>query len=252
MFYRFTPDGRRKAIDLENLYRGSLFLCGGHSSLEKEDLSSFHKHGLSVMAMNNTATLVRPQIWVTADNPTCYSESLLLDPGILKFGRLVHQDVEFLGKKWREYSSTFFYGDSDKIYSSKNLLNHYRQLAWWKNVFILSLQIAYRLGFRKIYLCGVGFKIDYQNQYAYESSLSPEEVEYNSRCYSDVVGQIQRALPHFKESGLELISCTPDSALNSLIQFLSLATAIEKELIDYPEHNTTRVVHSSIFKKEES
>ena len=251
MFFRYTLAGTRKTLDLKDLYYGqSVFLCGGHPSLKNEDLSLFNRHGVIVMAMNNTGTLVRPQLGIYADKPSCYSRSILYDPAILKFTRMVNQDQEIDGKKWREFPSTIFFGATTEGFTTKNILHDRAHVIWWYNVFIMAIQVCYRLGFRKIFLCGVGLSIEKNSQYLYPTNLDDAKVDYNKRTYNNVYNNIKDCLPHFKEYGLELISCTPESRANELLSFMPLPDAIFS--LNHPEHDTINVKHSSEFKGEGS
>jgi len=255
MFYRHTRDGRRKAIDLYDMYEGDLFLCGGHPSLKEEDLSLLTRHGVATMAMNNTATLFRPNFWVTADKPACYSKSILLDAAVMKFARLVWGREKIGEALWSEIPGTIFYGTTyedgksksgEVIYRPTTLLFQKQPLAWFKNVFVIALQIAYRLGFRRVFLCGVGFKIESNQQYSYDSKLTDVQVNSNQRCYNNVVNIVKQALPHFGEFGFELISCTPDSAMNDLVPYVPFSQALN--MVAHPGHDTLGVLHSSELK----
>jgi len=247
MLYRHMLDGRRKPVDLEGFYQGSLFLCGGHPSLKNEDLSLFHQHGITTMAMNNTASMFRPSLWVCADRPTCYSLSILKDPSIVKFGRLSYQAERHPEDpaRWRDMPSTFFYGTSEYEFSFTNLLCQRPLFAFWKNVFVIALQLSYYLGFRHLFLCGVGFSISKGAKYAYDSAITDAQVASNQRCYNTVLDQVLTALPHFNDYGLRLTSCTPGSPLNEHIGFTSLRDAIESVKIVHPQHDTINVKHSS-------
>jgi len=252
MFYRFTPDGRQKYIDLKDMQRGAVFICGGHPSLNDEPLELLNQPGIVTMAMNNTATIIRPNIWVCADKPPCYSTSIIKDPGIMKFARLLYAGEKFsdgeLMANWNSVPNMFFYGVSPH-FTHKTILNDTGALVWWKNVFMIAIQLAYRLGFRKIYLCGTAFNIDPKKQYAFDFKLNDYQQDYNQRTYDNAVQQFVKCLPTFKEHGLEVVSCTPISALNEHIEFMPLTEAIDAELKDYPAHDLTGIKHSSEFKE---
>jgi len=246
LFYRFTKDRRRKAVDLYDLYGGSVFLCGGHPSLKNEDLSLFSKPGISTLAMNNTATMFRPSFWVCADKPECYSPSVIHDPGILKFARLCHSHRQVgNGLLWNHMPGTLFYSDSESAFKLNNVLHRSNKFAWWKNVFIIAIQLCYRLGFRKIYLCGVGLQIEKDAQYAYPSGLTDGQVNKNKGCYNNVYMQLRDIMPHYNRFGLRFVSCTPDSRSNEFLPYMPLTTAVAETLSNYPKVETINVKHSS-------
>lgn len=249
IFYRFTNDKRRKIVDMYDLYRGSIFLCGGHPSLKEEDLTQFSLPGVTTLAMNNTGALFRPTLWVSADKPICYSPSIINDPGVLKFARLAHSHQMLKsGKFWHEVPSTLFYSDTPE-FTVKNVLHRTKKFAWWKNIFVIAIQLAYRLGFRKIYLCGVGLDITPEAQYAYNAAkLNQEQINYNQRTYNNVFGQLKDALPHYRSFGLDIISCTPNSKTNEILPFIPLKEAINLELEAYPKLDLKNILHSSELK----
>lgn len=242
MFYRYSKDGRRKAIDLNGIYDGAVFICGGHPSLRDEDLSLFQRHGITTMAINNTGTLFKPTLWVCGDKPKCYSDSIILDPSVLKFARLLYQDEDTSAGKWKYIPATLFFGLTED-YKPHQLLHDRTQLVWWKNTFMIAIQLCYRLGFRKVYLCGTGFKIDKEQQYSYDTRLTDKQVSSNQRCYNNVLDQFTKCYAHFKEYGYEVLSCTPKSPINDVVPFIPLTDAILGVM--HPQHNTVDTLHSS-------
>lgn len=251
MFFRFTEDGRQKTCDLRDLHSGALVLCGGHPSLADEPLELLAQPGIVTMAMNNAALTLRPDLWVCADHASCYAPAILRDPGVLKFARLLYWNEPLPdGGPWHRAPSTLFYGVSDSAFHSGNLLDDHLCFAWWKNVFVIALQLAYRLGFRKVYLAGAGFNVPNGRHYAFDHQLTGEQSEYSARTYDRVVDQVRQALPHFAERGFSLVSCTPGSALNAYLPFLPLRDAVEEILRDYPRRSTDGLRHSSEFTEE--
>jgi hypothetical protein len=248
MFFRWDGE-RRKIVDLQNMYKDQpVFLLGGHPSIKNEDLSLLQKNGVLSMSMNNTGTLARTDFWLCADPPSCYSSSIIKDPSVLKFARLNYTNQLIDNKMWKDYSSTLFYGGSDQI-KFHNLLEDHRQCAWWKNVFVIAIQILYHMGFRKIYTVGCHFNIDKKEQYAYETNLKDDEVHYNQATYNMVVNQIKECIPHFKNKGLEIISCTEGSKLNEIFAFKSFEDAINQVCNAIPSPQTLTSKHSSHYRK---
>jgi hypothetical protein len=246
MFYRFTNDGRQKTCDLRDAYGGALVLCGGHPSLRDEPLELLAQPGVVTMAMNNTALLFRPNLWVCADHASCYAPSILHDGGIVKFARLLYWNERLAGgEPWHTMPGTLFYGVDDAAFRSDNLLDDYPFFAWWKNVFIVALQLAWHLGFRRVYLAGTGFNVPSDRHYAFDQQLSPAQSDYSRRTYVDVVAQVRAALPHFAQRGFSLVSCTPGSALNDVLPFLPLRDAVTEALADFPKRDASGLKHAA-------
>jgi len=252
MFYRFGKNDVRMAIDLDGLFSDEeCFIAGGAPSLKDFATKLNETRGVSVLAINNAATVVRPTLWVGGDRPVCYSKSILVDPTIMKFGIKVadKRRQEVNGRPWCEWPNTFFFGTKDG-FNPKNFLNFDKDLVWWKNTFFIALQLAFRLGFRTAYLVGCGFDIPVEvdpdkDQYAWETHLDEDELRRNKRLYSNSVGLIESLLPHFKEKGFKLISCTPDSLANDILPYEEAETVLAGLVDRIPKPDTADLPHSS-------
>ncbi len=245
MFFRFDK-GARIPIDLDNSFSGSCFIAGGAPSLLKENLELLKTPGIPVISMNNTASTVPSTIWVSADKPQCYSPRILLDPKIMKFSMISRRDLMVGDKKMMELPNMYFYGATEKHFNIHNFLNPNRDIWWIKNVMPITLQIAYNLGFRKVYLIGCSFKISKEEQYSYKTNLDEHQVNYNQRTYKNFVEKMKLMKPHFKDKGFEVISSTPDSSLNEFFPFVPFEDAVREVLKDFPkEYATEKCLHSS-------
>ena len=108
------------------------------------------------------------------------------------------------------------------------------------------LQLAYRLGFRKVYLIGCAFKISQETQYSYKTKLDGHQVNYNQRTYNNFVEKMKLLKRHFEEKNFEIISSTPNSSLNGIYPFVPFKDAIKEVLKDFPkEYDTHKCLHSS-------
>ncbi len=245
MFFRFDK-GCRIPIDLDGVFSGSCFIAGGAPSLLKENLELLKQPGITVISMNNTASTIPSTIWIGMDKPKCYSERILLDPKLMKFSVVSRRDLMVGDKKMKELQNMYFFGATEKYFNVSNFLNQHRDFVWWKNTMYDVLQLAYRLGFRKVYLIGCGFKISKEEQYSYKMKLDNHQVNYNQRTYNNFVEKMKLLKPHFKQKGFEVISCTPNSALNEFYPFVPFEDAVKEILKDFPkEYNTDKCLHSS-------
>src|SRR5262245_955195 len=75
-----------QAVRLHEMYAGqaAFLVCSG-PSLADYDLGRLNERGILTMAVNNAASLVRPNLWVSVDDPRNFLEAIWRDPGILKF-----------------------------------------------------------------------------------------------------------------------------------------------------------------------
>ena len=250
MFFRYDK-GVRIPVDLDNMFSGSCFIAGGHPSLLKENLELLKQPGIPVISINNTASKIPTNIWIGMDKPMCYSSRILLDPKIMKFSVVSRRDLLVptnnikIGTKMKDLQNMYFFGTNEN-FNIHNFLNSQRDFVWWKNTFYDVIQLAYRLGFRRVYLIGCGFKISKEQQYSYKTNLDNHQINYNQRTYNNFVEKMKLLKPHFKQKGFEIISCTPDSALNDFYPFMKFEDAVKEILKDFPkEYNTEKCLHSS-------
>lgn len=255
MFYRYTIAGGRIPMDFEDAFGGVCFIAGGAPSLLNEDISKLGKPGMNVLAINNTAAAVPCNFWLGCDKPECYSPRIVMDPSIMKFvmisrrDRMIRPD-KFHEYKWKDIPNTYFFGTSNK-FTINNLLYQHRDFVWWKNSFYIALQIAYRLGFRTVYLVGCGFKLNKDRHYSFNKKLEEDEFNWNTRLYSQTVEKMKELKPHFDKMNFKVISATPDSELNGFYPVETFDQAVENALIGFPkEYNVEQCVHSSVFTKE--
>jgi len=242
MFWRFVG-GRRKAIDLDNLFQGSCFLIGGNPEL-MQHRELLEDGDIVTMAMNNAGTFIKPTLWTGADEPNYYSSSILLNPSIMKFMYVTRADkmVKDTGIQARTVPNIYFTtGLPD--FPDRGFFLRQRDCGWWKNVFMITLQILHRLGFSKVYACGCKFQIEKDQPYNFDRKLSDQQVEYNRNTYNCVLRQLKGILPYAQEAHFELISCTPDSALNELVPYMDIKEAVRREDDKVPANNTADCRH---------
>lgn len=245
MFFRFDK-GARIPVDLDGMFSGSCFIAGGAPSLLRENLELLEQPGLTVISMNNTASKIPTDVMVCADKPKCYSDRILRDPKLMKFAMISRKDLMVGDKKMMDLPNMYFFGANEKYFNVHNFLNYQRDFVWWKNTMYNVIQLAYRLGFRKVYLIGCAFKISKEEQYSYKTKLTNHQINYNARTYNNFVGKMKLLKKHFKEKGFEIISCTPNSSLNEFYPSMSFEDAVKDILKDFPkEYRTDKCLHSS-------
>lgn len=245
MFYRYTPNNVRLACDLDDLFLGGeCVITGGAPCLQAIAEKMNNTRGIPILAINNSAVTVRPTMWVGGDKPICIDDSILMDSTIMKFAVTAKRHFDVGGKPWYSWANTFFFGTKEG-FNKNNFLNRNRDLAWWKNTFFIAIQLAYRLGFRTVYLAGCGFKIEKNEQYAWETKLDDSEVEKNARLYRGSTYTLKSLLPHFEKRGFKVVSITQDSLANEFLEYEDAASVIERLSKKLPPVDTARLPHSS-------
>ena len=247
MFFRYIGI-LRQAIDLDNIFNGSCFLVGGGYQLSQVK-DKLNDRRLVTMAMNNAATQFDPTLWTGADTAEHYSESILMNPSIMKFMYLTRKATLVRGYQACQLPNIYFAVGLNKPAGSFFLRD--RDFHWWSNVFTFALQLLHRLGFNRVYTVGCGFKIDTSTgAYSYKTDLNAEQVAYNQRTYAMVIRHMRTISAASKNAHFEIISCTPDSALNDLVPYRDFDEAYEEEIGKVPAHRTTGLRHPKSKPKE--
>lgn len=248
MFYRFTQHGARIPVDLDGLYEGeTLFVLGGSPLLNTLPLALLKQDGLITLGVNNVPCVFKPSLWISADGPRCFSSHIHALPEVLKFTPISRRDNEVGGRRLSQFPSYFFFGTRES-FTAANFLDPHSDFAWWRSVFPLALQLAWRLGFRRVFLVGCGFVMskDPGQQYAWPTCLTPDQVDYSQQTYSKDLVRLKNLLPTFEQRGFEVVSSTPGSAANGLLPFVPLEEAVQRALANrLPLTDTAALPHSS-------
>jgi hypothetical protein len=252
MFYRYTKAGARIPVDLDGMYDGeTLFLLGGSPRLRELPLDLLRQPGVVTLGMNNVPCFFpRPNLWVCADKPLCFSPHIFTSPEITKFTMISRRGLEVPetgGRRIMDCPNVLFFGAHDK-FTFKNFLDPNRDLVWWRSVFPIALQLAWHLGFKKVYLVGCGFNMDKAEgkQYAWDTKLTADQAQYSHNTYSRDVDRLRALLPTFARKGFEVVSSTPQSRANEFLSYVPLAQAVEESLRGKAvPADTSMLVHSS-------
>jgi hypothetical protein len=84
-----------------------------------------------------------------------------------------------------------------------------------RSVMLAAMRLVYYLGFRTVYLLGCDFKMEKRKygNYAWRQDRSNSSIKGNNRTYEVLNERFKALLPLFKEGGLEVFNCNPDSGL---------------------------------------
>jgi len=255
MFYRFTQAGGRIPVDLEGLYQNeTLFLLGGSPKLKDMPLDLLRQPGVVTLGMNNVPCVFKPNLWICADKPQCFSPHIYLSPEIMKFNMISRRELVIPGTelKIRPAPSMFFFGAQASHFTFANFLDPHRDLVWWRSVFPMALQLAYRLGFRRVFLVGCGFAMPKQpgNQYAWNTNLTEDQAQYSQNTYNRDIQRLGSLKPTFRRAGFQVVSSTPDSNAHGILDYVPLEQAVAAALGNKPGvADTTTLWHSSEFKE---
>lgn len=227
MFHRLWSSGMMKQVDLESTQSGGLFLICPGPSLAREDLTLLDKFGIVTMGVNSSILMYRSHYWVTLDQPGGFPRGLYLDGAIQKFMKINTHAVRVGERALCEYPNMLFFGMSEG-FTTSTLLDPSPHIVWWRNTFFAAIQIAYRLGFRRIHMLGVDLEIKQEKPYCHDQKISNEQVRGNRQLYNETVEKMNLLRSHFQQKGLEIDITNRKSQLKTY-PFVTLKEAVERE-----------------------
>lgn len=165
MFFRRTTDGVRTPVALEQQFAGpertACWIVGGGPSLARLPLGEIEQTPAPRFAINlGGAGLLRPHFWTAYDPTARFHQSLYLDAGILKFvpaGRAMDLTPGGFCKVCECPNLVFFEKDPGRGFHQFPAAEE--GVTDWQDSLILAIEIAYRLGFRDLYLAGCDMQV---------------------------------------------------------------------------------------------
>ena len=246
-----TPSVRRNC-DLQNLYTGAAaVLVGGAPSLKDQPLELLSKPGTLSMAMNNAALHFRPNLWCGVDRPECFDPSILLDPGITKFGNIAHANAglaaPYAGTRYCQAPNMYFFTPGDAPW--QDYLEPMGSVPWHQNTLFTAIAILYHMGVRTIVLAGCDFSVSGKAAYAHATNLSAEELKWNSDLYASQVVELRRLSPMFSRCGLTLMDASANGRISPPYRRVSFRQGLRHCRAAFPKSraSTKTLPHCSKF-----
>ena len=186
MFYRLHTDGTRQDVDLGNMLTGPLrtacWIVGGGPSLSELPHESIARSPAAKLAINlGGARLIRPTLWTSYDPTARFHRSVYLDASIWKFvhARRAMDLVPETTFKVCECPGVVFFDREPQRGFADFLPAQPAGVVDWNDSFVQAIEIAYRLGFRMLYLAGCDFHV--RPSSAQRVRAQAAGVEYASR-----------------------------------------------------------------------
>ena len=253
----FSRDGHN--IFLGDTFRGAtaFLVCAG-PSLKSHDLTKLEQRGILTCAVNNAATIVRPNLWVSVDDPGNFCDAIWRDPAIWKFVPLCHMEKPFSVRtddgqlvasqeKVGDMPTVFGYRRNEAFNAEQwlhedtfNWGNHSERVDAYgiqgsRSVMLVALRLLFYLGVRRVNLIGCDFQMTYGNHnYAFDQDRSRASVNGNNSSYAALNVRLEHLKPHFDEEGFEVFNCTPVSGLRAFPKH-DYEQAIDEALEAYPK-----------------
>jgi len=246
--YFFTYEGTN--VFLDGMYRGgTAFLIGGGPSLLKEKYHKLRSPGILTFGMNNSARLVRPNMWTCVDDPSRFLYSIWKDPQIMKFvpqasfKKPLWKSIVIDGEqKWEQAEEKV--GDCPNVigfrrnekfhaprFFTENTINWgcHKKHGGCRSVMLSSIRILFILGIRKIYMVGVDLKMDDENKYSFNEGRTKGAIKNNNHTYNRMLTEyFPQMKPQADKWGLEIICCNSESDLCKTFSHVSFDDAIKE------------------------
>lgn len=161
VFYRLHTDGTRSPVEMESFYGGPIrtacWLTGGGPSLAELPCEAIARSPVPKFGINLAGSgLVRPTFWTSYDPSARFHRSVYLDASIVKFvhARRAMDLVPGTSFKVCECPATLFFDrDTERGYADF-LAPGQRCIIDWNDSLLQAIDIAYRIGFRTLFLAG--------------------------------------------------------------------------------------------------
>jgi hypothetical protein len=235
VFYR--PD--EKPVDICGIYKGSAcFILANGPSANLRRPEFFKRPGVVTFGLNNGVNFWRPTLANVADPAHKFHHSIWLDPAITKFAVINNVDKHFYiddkdsGISISECPNVVFYKRahmSGELWMDENEICR-GVTATDRNSFVSMFHLAYKLGFKRMYLWGCDFKMTQSNQYFFEEEQKHGVVIKNNNLYRKMNELLKKARQRFEDRGVTIYNCTPDSGLKAF-DYMDIDKAIDTEEI---------------------
>lgn len=251
MLYWASKSDADIPINLRGFYNGAtVFFIGCGPSLKSVDLSIFSRErGLMTMAVNNIAARdIKPNLWISADDPIQFHENIWRDPTIMKFVRRSNYYKPFRTGEFVRNQPNVFYFDINEDFDSNNFLteptvnfgchsNSYDEFGnkGGRCVMLMSLKILYYLGFKYIYLLGCDFEMKHEHPYAFEQGKHAGGCASNNDKFRMINERLTALAPKFKEKGITVKNCTPNSKLTAF-EYKDLNTVLGNQYAKFDKN----------------
>jgi len=226
-------------VHLENAFYGyPVFLILSGPSLNDLDLSLLDKCKAFSFGVNNSWSIYRPTFWTCMDGPDKFISAGWKDPRIMKIipdkkqsqnlrtkinGKFIDLKTTtsecpnvFYFKRNLEFDPTTFLTESTVNWGQDGKSQDLLGIKGCRSVMLAAIRLSYYLGFRTINLLGCDFRMKENEQnYAFQQERVPSSVTGNNTTYNGLEKRFKALEPHFKQHGLNVFNCNPNSCLKA-------------------------------------
>lgn len=247
-----TKDGNPSFLK-NHFENQSVFLIGGGPSINTVDTSFLSSRGILSFAINNIGAYksIRPNFWLCTDETSQFHEVIWKDGQIWKFipEHFSGKPFKLADGSWSKYckrlcpntwtftlnekfnSKEFFTTDNVCFGASKDFKDDLG-LAGGRSTMLAAFKILFYLGFKKIFLLGVDFKMKEEEPYAFPQKKHKAGCNTNNGSYKLLEKRLTALKPQMKNFGMEVYNCNLESHLKCF-PFLPVWEAIDLALKDF-------------------
>jgi len=211
------------------------FCCPG-PSLNSIPADKLNGPGRIVAAVNNAYPYVRPDIWFGMDDPKCYSRQVFWEPfiKIMRGGYNSRrcESVKISNNFNLYYADVEKYKNPEDIFTS-NIKKTNTNFIWTKNVMSVALHILLWMGAKNIYFVGCDLD-NSKSDYHHGQKLEDKNKEWNTSLYNDLYIWMKWFARTSKTYNIELKSCSENSRLNNMMEYVHIEDAINKSQLNIP------------------
>ncbi len=230
---------RGHSVSLEGHFKGeTAFLILSGPSTQKQDLKRLEGRGFLTMCVNNSWSLLRPNIWTSVDDPCTFLDAGWKDPGIMKLVPYGKQPAR-LGTKlssgkfrWSRGTvdampNVWYYKRNEKFntqtYLTEETVNWgcHQKVAddlgcrGSRSVMLAAFRLLYYLGFNTINLVGADFEMSETAKYAFKQERDRMSIKGNNNTYRDLNKRFAALKPQLAEAGVKVFNLSPTSKLEA-------------------------------------
>jgi glycosyltransferase involved in cell wall biosynthesis len=224
-------------IPLQGMAQKHAFLCCPGPSLANVDTTLLHAPGAMVLAINTAYPKVKPDLWIGMDSPPSYDPNLWWEPFPKICGdRYLHSMVN--GAPLADVPNVhFIQGQGDvKPWQMPHMLGLNDRILWaqpYPSTFMVALHALMMAGAKAIYLvgCDFGGTSDYHDGRV----LSDDKRTRNRILMKAIVYDMFGVATEAKAIGIDIISCTADSPVNTFIPYMTIDQARENIAKSIPQ-----------------
>jgi len=226
-------DGRQCASEtFDNIHNGeSIFLIGSNPRLY-DLLPALHRAEYTFALNRALLVYPYPTYWAAMDYwPAGFSMNPLFNPDVIKFIDLfrMHDPMEYQssfyreGRLLRDLPNTYFFNRDASRCWNENFFTRHNSLAYFDSTFMIALQLIWRMGFKKVYLCGCAFDFDPDDPYCYKDEMNEKGKAHNAKCYPRLAREVNEFIPIARDNGFEIFRCDEESNLDAPYETIELA-----------------------------